>query len=195
MCYAYSSRLGLTPTQSMDARGLGLLSMACRQPDATKAVAMKGDILKAGADATVLDDIGCIPLHAAVDGGHVGIIDLLLEHSPNSVNHYAEGNTVTPLCVATMEGRDKAARRLLAAGAKNKEVTEEDDLMLGLCPVRSTPSSRRRTTATSRSCACSFKLGWELLEAFASSRALCAPLSDEDIPRSSGYFFRSGDSR
>lgn len=108
--------------------------MACSGADATKNVTMVRELLKAGADPTRANDMGFIALHAAAKRGSVDVIDLLLEHSPKSLNYYGNDNTTTPLCVAALEGHEKAVRHLLAAGARNKEITEMDDLTLGFTP-------------------------------------------------------------
>ena len=64
----------------------------------------------------ISDQEGWTPLHAAIDGGHIDIANLLLDHGANvdTMNIYGD----TPLSTATQEGQEELVEELLARGAK-----------------------------------------------------------------------------
>jgi ankyrin repeat protein len=83
---------------------------------------------------------GWAPLHYAATGGHVGIIELLLEH--HAFIDAQSPNGTTPLMMAAQYGSPKAVQVLLEAGA---DVTMRNQL--GLSAVDFAQQGGRRESA------------------------------------------------
>lgn len=98
----------------LDNTGLPPLFAACQSEPASVEVVWL--LLRAGADPSITDDYGTIPLHLMVFRGHVDLVDMLYSAAPATLNHTA-ANGQTPLYVACCQGDETMVAKLIALGA------------------------------------------------------------------------------
>lgn len=110
-------RAGANPN-AVDANDSTPLLLTCRSPEKRLRAAAVRELLQGGADPTLQNDVGNLPLHYAVLEGDTEVIHLLLEKAPLTLNH-ATKDGVTALCVAAEYGEEGALACFLAAGATN----------------------------------------------------------------------------
>lgn len=120
-------RAGAEPT-CFDAKGCTPISLAAAGPSTEgQFLEVARALIEAGADATVANNVGRIPLHGAAHEGNVDMIDLLLSEAPHTINVSSKAGE-TPLYVAALGGSGEAVSRLLAAGAVHSS-------FLAACPL------------------------------------------------------------
>ena len=73
-------------------------------------------LLKAGADASLRHESGAMPIHSAAGNNYLGALKELLERRPQDVDAKTN-NGITPLMMASKEGRSEAVNLLLKFGA------------------------------------------------------------------------------
>jgi ankyrin repeat protein len=74
-------------------------------------------LLKRGADATIVNALGAIPLSTACEGGHLGVAQLLLDHQGLQALGMTPTTGPTPLHHAARWGREDVVKFLLSKGA------------------------------------------------------------------------------
>lgn len=85
-------------------------------------------------ERTEYESLHCTPLHSAVQGGRIDLVELLIKAG---ADHSAvDGNGNTPLCVAATNDNIAIAKILLAAGANPNSVHETE-----ICPLLCTKSN------------------------------------------------------
>lgn len=99
---------------STDKAGSTPLMASMTYPDVPRGVVWL--LLKAGADPTLADEKGAIPLHMASLYGNVDLFDMLLSSAPETLDRCAADGT-TPLLAACSQGHDKMISKLLSLGA------------------------------------------------------------------------------
>lgn len=113
-------RAGANPN-AVDSNQATALLLTCRASESGLHAAVVEEVLKAGADPTIENDVGNLPLHYAAVEGDTESIGLLLEAAPSTVNRATKGS-MTPLCVACAFGQAQAVSCLLSAGATSKGI-------------------------------------------------------------------------
>ena len=99
-----------------DARGGTPLLAACSSSPVYVCVEVVSLLLMAGANPTLPEENGFLPLHGVALKGHIDLVDMLYSRAPATLNHRTvKGNT--PLFVACSEGHESVASKLLSLGA------------------------------------------------------------------------------
>ncbi|CAM9985561.1 unnamed protein product, partial [Laminaria digitata] len=73
-------------------------------------------LLEAGADPTVANKDGFIPLHFVAKKGHMDLMDMLYSRAPATLNR-CTSNGMSPLVLACGDGRESMVSKLLSLGA------------------------------------------------------------------------------
>lgn len=70
--------------------------------------------------------IGCTPVFAAAQNGHLDLLKLFLEHLPSTNQHLAANNGVTPVSIACQEGHLEVVKYLFDKGVDKNQVHRTD---------------------------------------------------------------------
>jgi ankyrin repeat protein len=73
-------------------------------------------LLKRGADATITSVLGMTPLSSACEGGHLGVVELLLDHQGVQALGMTASTGATPLHHAARGGREDVVKFLVSKG-------------------------------------------------------------------------------
>ncbi|CAN0019940.1 unnamed protein product [Scytosiphon promiscuus] len=107
---------GMTPLM-----GVNAVEMAAKRRVMTE------EMINAGADPTVSNLKGAIPLHFAAQHSNLDIIDRLLSEAPSTINR-TNNDGVTPMCIAALKGQEKAVLHLLSLGASDKATLDDNNM-------------------------------------------------------------------
>lgn len=95
----------------------GYTAIMAPKGDAARCTALVLDLLEAGADPALANNMGGNALHATAELGHTAVIRLLLARAPEILNK-TNVHRASALCAAAMDGHESAVSLLLSAGAK-----------------------------------------------------------------------------
>ncbi|CAN0065953.1 unnamed protein product [Scytosiphon promiscuus] len=126
-------REGADPN-ARDAKGCTPLVLAARSRDPAAVVVLR-ELLSGGADPRLRARDGAIALFSAINGGNTASIKELLALAPETVNHSAVRDGMTPLCLAAMSGRVEVIELLLSRGATNKTALQRLGMANVACPL------------------------------------------------------------
>ncbi len=102
------------------------------------------ELLKGGADPRAEAADGSIPLFSAIGASNTAVMEILLSLAPETINHAAVRDSMTPLCLAAAAGaRADVMEMLLSRGAANTIALEREGLGMASCPLYLAVSSRR----------------------------------------------------
>lgn len=87
-------------------------------------------LLEAGADPTLAEANGILPLHAAAGKGNVDLVHMLYSSAPRTLNRCTFDDT-TPLFEACQEGQETMVSTLLSLGATQPFLLDNRDV----CPL------------------------------------------------------------
>ena len=117
--------------EAVDAEGATALHWTCLHPERRECEMICQLLLDAGADVTVRDSLGQLPLHYASRTGSVAVLKRLLLVAEKISERFWEGANgadecgKTPLHVASANDRDEATALLLQSGADADAVDGE----------------------------------------------------------------------
>ncbi|CAM9187687.1 unnamed protein product, partial [Hapterophycus canaliculatus] len=111
-------RKGADPN-ARDASRYTPLMVASRSED-PRAVAVLRELLNGCADPRLSARDGAIALFFAINVGNTASIKELLARAPETINHAAVRDGMTPLCLAATAGRVEVIELLLSRGATNR---------------------------------------------------------------------------
>ncbi|CAM9720621.1 unnamed protein product [Scytosiphon promiscuus] len=100
------------------------LIAACFDSNEARGMAMVHSLLKHGADPLLANTQGWVAFHAAARDGRIGLLSVLLQAAPTSLN-LVDNSGLTPLGMATAFGRQEGVRCLLAFGASDRDLFQE----------------------------------------------------------------------
>ncbi|CAM9480918.1 unnamed protein product [Hapterophycus canaliculatus] len=110
--------------------GVTPLMATCQMMRPAERLEMARQLLEAGADPTVQDPKGWLPLFYASYHEEPELMDMLLSIAPETVNHFAKDGS-TPLYMASGFGKEELVSLLLSAGAKQPP----SGLAMTRCPL------------------------------------------------------------
>lgn len=87
----------------------------------TQRFAMVKSLLKAGADATLADNHGILPLHLASAIGDTGVMEMLLAAAPSTLN-MGDVYGASALCYVARKGQNGVVSLLFSAGARDETI-------------------------------------------------------------------------
>lgn len=126
-------REGADPN-SRDAKGRTPLIIAAGSRKSTAVVYVR-NLLNSGADPRLNAKDGAIALFSAINTGDIASINELLARAPDTINHTAVRDCMTPLCLAAMSGRVDVIELLLSRGATNKAALQKIGIGNAACPL------------------------------------------------------------
>lgn len=126
-------REGADPN-ARDAKGCTPLIQAarCRDPGV---VGVVRELLNGGADPRLGARDGAIALFSAISSGNTAVMEELLARAPETVNHAAVKDGMTPLCLAAVAGSVDVIELLLSRGATNRVALERRGIGNATCPL------------------------------------------------------------
>ena len=86
-------------------------------------------LIENGADCSVGDDNGDLPVHFAAETDQIRSIEILLQHCGESLD-VANNNGETPLIKAAMKGKENIVKHLMANGAESSKATSNGETAL-----------------------------------------------------------------
>ena len=115
--------------------GLTPLHLACRQASEPR-LGIVRELLKGGADPRAVAPDGSLPLFSAVGCGNTAVVEVILSHAPDTINHAAARDGMTPLCLAAVVSAPlDVMELLLSRGATNARALERMGLDFACCPL------------------------------------------------------------
>jgi len=126
-----------------DSRGKTPLYLASGQ-DSEPRLGIVRELLTGGANPRAAAADGAIPLFAAIGSSNTAVMEMLLSFAPETINHAALRDCMTPLCLAAVVGaRADVMEMLLSRGATNTIALEREGLDMATCPLYIAVSSKR----------------------------------------------------